>query len=45
MPVLARAITYATLFIGLVLVFLPAQVLSRAGWPGPRGSRPLSFAA
>jgi protein-S-isoprenylcysteine O-methyltransferase Ste14 len=31
MSVLIRAITYATLFIGLVLVVLPAQVLSRAG--------------
>jgi protein-S-isoprenylcysteine O-methyltransferase Ste14 len=29
--VLIRAVTYATLFIGLVLVFLPAQVLSGAG--------------
>jgi protein-S-isoprenylcysteine O-methyltransferase Ste14 len=31
MLVLLRAITYATLFISLVLVFLPAQVLSRSG--------------
>jgi protein-S-isoprenylcysteine O-methyltransferase Ste14 len=29
--VLARAVTYATLFIGFVLVFLPARVLARAG--------------
>jgi SSS family solute:Na+ symporter len=29
--VLARALTYATLFIGLVLVFLPARALSAAG--------------
>ena len=29
--VLARAVTYATLFIGLVLVYLPLQVLSAAG--------------
>jgi len=35
MTALVRAITYATLFIGLVLVFLPAQVLSRAGVAGP----------
>ena len=35
--VLVRAITYATLFIGLVLVFLPAQVLSRAGVARPAG--------
>jgi protein-S-isoprenylcysteine O-methyltransferase Ste14 len=33
--VLVRAITYATLFIALVLVFLPAQVLSRAGVTRP----------
>jgi protein-S-isoprenylcysteine O-methyltransferase Ste14 len=33
--VLVRAITYATLFIGLVLVLLPAQVLSRAGVAPP----------
>lgn len=31
MTVLIRAITYATLFIGLALVFLPAQLLSEAG--------------
>ena len=35
MTTLVRAITCATLFIGLVLVFLPAQVLSRAGVAGP----------
>jgi protein-S-isoprenylcysteine O-methyltransferase Ste14 len=32
---LIRAITYATLFIGLVLVFLPAQVLSGVGVASP----------
>jgi protein-S-isoprenylcysteine O-methyltransferase Ste14 len=37
MPVLIRAITYATLFIGFALVFLPAQVLSGAGVVGPAG--------
>jgi protein-S-isoprenylcysteine O-methyltransferase Ste14 len=31
MFVLIRALTYATLFIGFVLVFLPARVLSSAG--------------
>jgi len=31
MFVLARAITYAALFIGLLLVFLPARVISRSG--------------
>ena len=40
MTVLVRAIIYATLFIGLVLVFLPAQVLSGAGV-----KRPTSFGA
>lgn len=40
MTVLVRAITYATLFIALVLVFLPAQVLSRAGV-----TRPAAFGA
>jgi protein-S-isoprenylcysteine O-methyltransferase Ste14 len=33
--VLIRALTYATLFIGFVLVFLPAQLLSRAGVARP----------
>jgi protein-S-isoprenylcysteine O-methyltransferase Ste14 len=35
MLVLLRAITYATLFISLVLVFLPAQVLSQSGIAAP----------
>ena len=35
MTVLVRTIVYATLFIGLVLVFLPARVLSAAGVTGP----------
>lgn len=35
MFVMVRAITYATLFVGLVLVFLPARVLSRSGIIGP----------
>ena len=35
MFVLARAVTYSTLFIGFVLVFLPARVLSAAGIIGP----------
>jgi len=33
--VLARAVTYATCFIGFVLVFLPAQVLSWSGISQP----------
>jgi hypothetical protein len=33
--VLIRAVTYATLFIGVVLVYLPAQTLSWAGVTRP----------
>jgi hypothetical protein len=33
--VLIRATTYATLFIGVVLVYLPAQMLSWTGVTGP----------
>lgn len=35
MTVLIRAITYASVFIGFVLVFLPARVLSAAGVASP----------
>ena len=35
MFVLMRAATYATLFVGLLLVFLPARVLSWSGVVGP----------
>ena len=35
MFVLVRAVTYAALFIGLVLVFLPAQLLSPSGLVPP----------
>ena len=35
LAVLSRALTYATLFIGFVLVFLPAQVLARSGVSSP----------
>jgi protein-S-isoprenylcysteine O-methyltransferase Ste14 len=35
LAILLRAITYSTLFIGLLLVFLPAQVLSGAGVTRP----------
>jgi protein-S-isoprenylcysteine O-methyltransferase Ste14 len=35
MFVLVRAVTYATVFISLVLIFLPARVLSSAGITGP----------
>lgn len=39
MFVLARAVTYAALFIGLVLIFLPARILSSTGiiQPSPIG--------
>jgi protein-S-isoprenylcysteine O-methyltransferase Ste14 len=37
MIVLARAVTYAALFIGLVLVLLPAQLLSWSGMTPPAG--------
>jgi protein-S-isoprenylcysteine O-methyltransferase Ste14 len=35
--VFVRAVTYATLFIGFVLVFLPARILSRYGIVSPPG--------
>jgi protein-S-isoprenylcysteine O-methyltransferase Ste14 len=35
--VVVRAVTYATLFIGFVLVFLPARLLSRSGVASPPG--------
>jgi protein-S-isoprenylcysteine O-methyltransferase Ste14 len=35
MPIVVRTITYATLFIGIVLVFVPARVLERAGVETP----------
>jgi protein-S-isoprenylcysteine O-methyltransferase Ste14 len=37
MFVLVRAITYSTLFVGFLLVFLPARVLSRSGIVRPAG--------
>jgi protein-S-isoprenylcysteine O-methyltransferase Ste14 len=37
MFVLARAVTYATLFVGLVLIFLPARVLTASGIIPPAG--------
>ena len=39
MLVLGRAVVYATLFIGLVLVFLPARFLSWSGVAGPAAIR------
>lgn len=46
MPILLRAITYASVFIGLLLVFVPARLLSRSGigppeafgWPQAAGT-------
>ena len=38
MLVLARAVTYATLFISLVLVFLPGRVLEWSGAVRPAAS-------
>lgn len=35
MPVLLRAITYASVFIGVLLVFVPARLLSRSGIVAP----------
>jgi protein-S-isoprenylcysteine O-methyltransferase Ste14 len=35
MFVVVRAVTYASIFIGLVLVFVPARLLSAAGVTGP----------
>jgi protein-S-isoprenylcysteine O-methyltransferase Ste14 len=35
MFVLVRAVTYATLFIGLLLVFVPGRILDRAGMVRP----------
>ena len=39
MFVLARAVTYSTLFIGLLLIFLPARMLSSAGIVQPPAIR------
>jgi protein-S-isoprenylcysteine O-methyltransferase Ste14 len=35
MFIFARAVTYSTLFVGLVLIFLPARVLSSSGVLAP----------
>jgi len=40
MFVFARAVTYATIFIALVLVFLPARILSSAGVTQPAALGP-----
>jgi protein-S-isoprenylcysteine O-methyltransferase Ste14 len=38
--VLARAVTYASLFIGLLLVYLPGRILSSTGISQPRAIAP-----
>lgn len=40
MGVLARAITYATLFVGFFLLYLPARILDRSGIQVPAGLGP-----
>ena len=44
MFILARAVTYATLFAGLVLIFLPARILSLAGIVRPTAIGPWQVA-
>jgi protein-S-isoprenylcysteine O-methyltransferase Ste14 len=44
MFVLARAVTYATLFIGLLLIFLPARVLNGSGIVPPSALGPVEWA-
>jgi protein-S-isoprenylcysteine O-methyltransferase Ste14 len=44
MFVLVRAITYASLFIGFLLVFLPARVLSSSGIVRPVSMGPMQIA-
>ena len=44
MFVLARAVTYATLFIGLVLVLVPVRILSRSGIAAPDATGACQFA-
>jgi protein-S-isoprenylcysteine O-methyltransferase Ste14 len=44
MFVLMRAVTYATLFIGLVLVFVPARLLSWSGLEAPLRVGPIQAA-
>ena len=41
--VLVRAATYATLFIGLLLVFVPARLLSWSGLSTPASSGPVQW--
>jgi protein-S-isoprenylcysteine O-methyltransferase Ste14 len=43
MFIIARAITYAALFIGLFLIYVPAQLLAGAGLVRPEVSGPLQI--
>ncbi|MGH7606575.1 MAG: hypothetical protein ACREME_04470, partial [Gemmatimonadales bacterium] len=44
MALLFRALTYATLFIGLLLVFVPQQILATAGIRRPPQIGPVELA-
>ena len=44
MFVIARALTYAALFIGLIFIYLPGQLLAWAGIPRPMATGPLQIA-
>jgi len=44
MFILARAVTYATLFIGLLLVFVPGQIIDRSGIVRPAQLGPVEYA-
>jgi protein-S-isoprenylcysteine O-methyltransferase Ste14 len=44
MFVLVRAVTYATLFVGLLLVFLPARIVEWSGLARPASLGPLGLA-
>jgi protein-S-isoprenylcysteine O-methyltransferase Ste14 len=44
LAILLRALTYAALFIGFVLVYLPAQVVAWAGVSRPEHAGPLQIA-
>jgi len=44
MFILARAVTFATLFIGLLLVFVPGQIIDRSGIVRPAQLGPVEYA-
>jgi protein-S-isoprenylcysteine O-methyltransferase Ste14 len=43
--VLVRALTYSTLFVGVLLMFVPARLLSRSGLTAPASIGPVQAAA